>query len=247
MTTAIIGGTGFADLGADMRPVGSADTPYGRASGAWTASPCWPGALFLNRHGADGTRYLPHEVNYRANMWLARQHGANRVLAVYAVGGIARDLEVGELVLPHQLIDYTWGRAHTFATGARPLHVDFAEPFDAGVRQALDAAAADAGVPARRGAVYGCAQGPRLETIAEIERMAADGCDVVGMTAMPEVALARELELPLGGVCLVVNPAAGRAPPGRTIVDLDGVVRAGRPRLERVLKACCARLSGTGS
>lgn len=238
MKVGLIGGTGLADLGGASRAIGDRETPYGPASARLRAFEEWPSALFLNRHGDDGgPRFLPHEVNYRANLWLLREHGAGAVLAVYAVGGIAPQLEVGDLVVPHQLIDYTWGRAHTVATGAQPLYVDFREPFDAAMRSAVLRAAAAANVTARDGGVYGCTQGPRLETAAEIDRMERDGCAVVGMTAMPEAALARELNLPLAGVCLVVNPAAGRGPPGPTVAQADEVVAGARSRLVALLRA----------
>lgn len=241
MKVGVIGGTGLDGLEGGSRPLGEAATPYGPASAPVRAFEGWPSALFLNRHGDEhGPRFLPHEVNYRANLWLLRERGAGAVLAVYAVGGIAAELAVGDLVLPDQLIDYTWGRAHTIATGANPLHVDFRDPFDDALRDDVLRAAAAVDVPVCAGGVYGCTQGPRLETAAEIERMARDGCDVVGMTAMPETALAREMNLPLAGVCLVVNPAAGRGPPGPTVGDFGAVVAGARPRLVRLLEASIA-------
>lgn len=241
MKVGVIGGTGLDGLEGGSRPLGETATPYGPASAPVRAFEGWPSALFLNRHGDEnGPRFLPHEVNYRANLWLLRERGAGAVLAVYAVGGIAAELAVGDLVIPDQLIDYTWGRAHTIATGANPLHVDFRDPFDAALRDAVLGVAAAVDVSVRAGGVYGCTQGPRLETAAEIERMARDGCDVVGMTAMPETALARELNLPLAGVCLVVNPAAGKGPPGPTVGDVGAVVASARPRLARLLEASVA-------
>lgn len=241
MKVGLIGGTGLDGLDGESRPLGEAETPYGPASARVREFAHWPSALFLNRHGDEGgPRFLPHKVNYRANIWLLRERGARAALAVYAVGGIAAELKVGDLLVPDQLIDYTWGRAHTVATGANPLHVDFSDPFDARARDAVLGAAAAADVPVCAGGVYGCTQGPRLETAAEIERMARDGCAVVGMTAMPEAALAREMKLPLAGVCLVVNPAAGRGPPGPTAGDVHAVIGRVRPRLARLLKACVA-------
>lgn len=237
----LIGGTGLARPDGGWLPLGDARTPYGPASGSILGASRWPGLLYLDRHGGGGERLLPHEVNYRANLWLLRERGAERVLAIYAVGGIATELPVGGLVLPHQLIDYTWGRAHTFAGregGEGAAHVDFAEPFDAGLRQALRRAGSAAGVDVHDGGVCGCTQGPRLETAAEVDRMANDGCTLVGMTAMPEAALARELALPFAAVCLVVNPAAGRGPPGApTAADVHQVVAAARRPLIRLLTA----------
>ncbi len=241
MKIGLIGGTGFGGLEGESHALGDTKTPYGAASAPVRKFAHWPGALFLNRHGDEGgPRFLPHEVNYRANLWLLRERGAGAVLAIYAVGGIAAELEEGDFVVPDQLIDYTWGRAHTVATGASPLHVDFCDPFDALMRDDVLRAATAADVPVRAGGVYGCTQGPRLETAAEIERMARDGCAMVGMTAMPETALAREMNLPLAGVCLVVNPAAGRGPPGPTAAAVHAVVTIARPRLERLLRASIA-------
>ena len=237
MKIGLIGGTGLGGLDGQSRPLGDAKTPYGPASARVRVFERWPSVLFLNRHGdAGGPRFLPHEVNYRANLWLLRERGAGAVLAVYAVGGIAPELEVGDLVIPDQLIDYTWGRAHTVATGVQPLYVDFRDPFDAAMRSAVLRAADAADVTVTAAGVYGCTQGPRLETAAEIDRMARDGCTVVGMTAMPEAALARELDLPLAGVCLVVNPAAGRGPPGPTVQHVDAVITEARPRLLALLR-----------
>ena len=241
MKIGLIGGTGFGGLEDESHVLGDTKTPYGAASAPVRKFAHWPGVLFLNRHGDEGgPRFLPHEVNYRANLWLLRERGAGAVLAIYAVGGIVAELEVGDFVVPNQLIDYTWGRAHTIATGANPLHVDFCDPFDALMRDDVLRAATAVDMPAHAGGVYGCTQGPRLETGAEIERMARDGCAVVGMTAMPETALAREMNLPLAGVCLVVNPAAGRGPPGPTAAAVHAVVTRARPRLERLLKASIA-------
>lgn len=243
MAVGLIGGTGFAAPG-DASPL-PAETPFGPA--VLRALAGWPDVLFVDRHGAAGARLLPHEVNYRANLWALREHGARAVLAVYAVGGIAPALQVGDLVLPRQLIDYTWGRAHTYATGACPRHIDFRDPFHPAARQAVLRAATAAKLAAHDGGVYGATQGPRLETAAEIDRMARDGCTVVGMTAMPEAALARELDLPLAGVCLVVNPAAGRGPPGPTAAGVETVVARAQAPLERLLRAGVAALTASSA
>ena len=241
----IIGGTALMELDAEWRSDADAATPYGMASAPLARCKRWPGVLFLNRHGAGG-RFLPHQVNYRANLWLLREQGVEAVFSVYAVGGIAPELGVGEVVIPHQLIDYTWGRAHTFADGVTGgvavSHVDFAEPFDEGLRHALARAAVRTDLAIRAGGVYGCTQGPRLETALEIDRLARDGCTIVGMTAMPEAALARELDLPFAGLSLVVNTAAGRGPPGPTVAGWAEVVAARRERLTRLLTAAVAML-----
>ena len=198
-----------------------------------------PNAVFLNRHG-DGHTLLPHEINYRANLWMLRELGVEAVLAVLTVGGIAADAKDGDFVLPHQIVDYTWGREHTFSTGATLFHADFSEPFDLSLRGEVGAAFERAEERFHNGGVYGCTQGPRFESAAEIDRMDRDGCTVVGMTAMPEAGLARELELPYAGICMVVNPAAGRGATVLDIADLRAVVAGMQPRLLRVLSAFLA-------
>lgn len=208
----VIGGTGIPQL-AGLAPVAAhhPDTPYGAPSG-----PIQEGQLagrrvfFLQRHGSPGV-IPPHLVNYRANLWALHALGVREIVAINAVGGISSGMEPGRLVVPDQLIDYTWGREHTFDDGSdgQLRHIDFTEPYDPELRMALLAAAREAGIACAETAVYGATQGPRLETAAEIRRMAADGCDVVGMTGMPEAALARELGLAYASVCMVVNPAAG--------------------------------------
>ena len=234
MTLGIIGGTGLAALG--ERPAfatDSADTPFGQASETPRRFAELPNAVFLNRHG-EGHTVPPHRINCRANLWLLNELGVDAIVAVFAVGGIARSLGDGDFVLPDQLVDYTWGRDHTFAGPDHFRHVDFSEPFDAGLRLTLAESASRIGLDLRDG-VYGCTQGPRFETAAEIDRMDRDGCTVVGMTAMPEAALARELGLPYAGVCLVVNPAAGRGPASLELADMLNVVANAQPTMRRLL------------
>ncbi len=209
----IIGGTGLtqlANLEITHRKV--ARTPWGEPSGALTFGRiCGQDVIFLARHGYGHT-IPPHEVNYRANLWALKDHGVDRVVSVATVGGIRPELIPGTLVIPDQIIDYTHGRASTFAVyGDKPVvHHDFTYPYCAAMRVALLQAAASAGIGLRDGGVYGAAQGPRLETAAEINRMERDGADMVGMTGMPEAYLARELALCYATVGAVVNYAAGR-------------------------------------
>lgn len=177
--------------------------------------------IWLARHG-EPHRIAPHLVNYRANIDLLARLDVCGVVALTTVGGISDRAATGAWLLPDQLIDYTWGRAHTFSDADDLLHADFAEPFDAALRADLAAAARRAGVGVVEGGVYGATQGPRFETAAEIVRMARDGCDVVGMTAMPEAGLARERGLRYALLSLVVNPAAGRA---ADPFDLDAIRR----------------------
>ena len=233
---AVIGGTGLEALGGDPEPVlDSAETPYGPASAIPRRVVASPNAVFLNRHG-DGHVLLPHEINYRANIWLLNELGVRAIVAVFAVGGITPSLTDGTLALPTQIVDYTWGREHTFSTRENLYHADFSEPFDAGVRGRLLDAAERSGVALVDHGVYGATQGPRFETVAEIDRMERDGCTVVGMTGMPEAGLARELEIPYAGLCMVVNPAAGRGPAVLTVEDMYAAVAAAQPRLLRLIE-----------
>jgi 5'-methylthioinosine phosphorylase len=208
---AIIGGSGAGELVHESAEIiDTVTTRWGDASGPLLK---WQEAghelLYLGRHGPD-SKIPPHRVNYRANIQLLADQNPDYVLATNAVGAIAAHLRPGMLVIPQQLIDYTWGRAHTFFDGddAGVQFVDFTEPYDPEFRAQIIAAAAE--VPHEAGGVYGVTQGPRLETPAEIDRMERDGCTVVGMTSMPEAALARELGLTYAAVCSVVNTAAGR-------------------------------------
>ncbi len=216
-TIGLIGGTGalaVADAEPDSRRR-PATTPYGE-----TSSPMlrWETDRarfhFIARHGLDGS-IPPHRVNYRANVWALHEQVPDYVIGINAVGGITAFAVPARLIFPDQLVDYTWGRAHTFADGEmQPLqHVEFTAPFGARARTALAAAAGAVGLDFHPTGTYGATQGPRLETAAEIDRMERDGCDIVGMTGMPEAALAREVGLDYAICGVVVNWAAGR-PPG---------------------------------
>ncbi len=167
--------------------------------------------LALRRHGDDHS-LPPHLVNYRANLLALQTLGVNAVIALNTVGSVSMRRDSGQLAVPDQLIDYTWGREHTvFAEPAAGFdHVDFTEPFATELRQGLLAAAATAGVDCYDGGVYAATQGPRLETAAEVDRLERDGADYVGMTAMPEASIARELGLAYACLSLIVNRAAGR-------------------------------------
>ena len=241
---AIIGGSGLAKLGnltgTRRREV---RTPYGEPSAALTLGEiAGREVLFLARHG-DGHTIAPHEVNYRANIWSLRDAGAKEIVSVATVGGIAPHAGPGALLVPHQIVDYSWGRASTYfqGPGVPVKHIDFTEPYSRPLRERLLAAAAGCGEAAHDGGVYAVTQGPRLETAAEIERLARDGCDVVGMTAMPEAALARELELPYAAIAVVANHAAGRGD-SRTAVSLEAisaVLDEAMERVRRILEQVC--------
>ncbi len=209
---AVIGGSGLYDFpGLENTTRQAVDTPYGAASGD-VAIGDFAGmrVAFLARHGQSHS-LPPHRVNYRANLWALHSLGARRVIGVNAVGGIRADMGPRVIVVPDQLIDYTHGRYTSFCDveGAEVKHIDFSEPYTESLRRQLLAAARSAGIAVVDGGCYGATQGPRLETRAEIARMRRDGCDLVGMTGMPEAALARELALEYACVALVANFAAG--------------------------------------
>lgn len=235
---AIIGGTGLTQLpGFRLRETLRLDTPYGMPS-ADILSGDYAGreVLFLARHGHPH-RIPPHQVNYRANLWALKEAGAQAILAVNAVGGIHSAMGAGHLCVPHQIVDYTYGRAHTFYEGdiEHVTHIDFSFPYDEALRQRLIAGLAAEGFLFSSHGVYGCTQGPRLETAAEIVRMERDGCDIVGMTGMPEAALARELALPYACLALVVNAAAGKAVGVITMSDIEAALAEGIVKIRAVL------------
>jgi purine nucleoside phosphorylase len=233
---ALILGSGFERLGLEVLTRSPTKTPYGEPS-----SPVLNvriGAAHvacIARHGEDHA-FAPHEINYRANLWALQQRGIRTCIGVNTVGAIAADLLPGELAVPDQLIDYTSGRVATFGgAGAPVVHADFTEPFSPVLRGRISAAMADCGYP-RHAGTYGVTQGPRLETAAEINRMLRDGCAMVGMTAMPEAVLARELGIDYAICAVVVNYAAGRTPAAGSIdAQISRFMAAGLERLATVL------------
>lgn len=221
---AVIGGTGLTEieeLEIIHREV--VHTPYGEPSGQFTHGQLGDKhILFLARHGYAHS-IPPHKVNYRANIWALRSLGVSKIVAVAAVGGITAEMGPRKIIVPNQIIDYTSARAHTFfEEGLTSVtHIDFSQPYDETLRQAMLAAGEKAGVPLIDGGVYGATQGPRLETVAEINRMERDGCDLVGMTAMPEASLARELGMDYASYNVVANWAAGKG--GDETISLDDI------------------------
>ncbi|TDJ23260.1 MAG: S-methyl-5'-thioinosine phosphorylase [Gammaproteobacteria bacterium] len=230
---ALIGGTGLNSIDGIEALGTSLQTPYGLAS-APLGTRRWAGhdVLFLARHGRPH-QIAPHRINYRANLWLLQQQGADCVIATNAVGGITSHCAPGAIVLPDQLIDYSWGREHSYADEQQLRHVEFGVPYHAGLRATLMAAAEQLSMGLVTSGTYGCTQGPRLETAAEIDRMERDGCDLVGMTGMPEAGLARELDLPYVALCLVVNEAAGR---GTGPIDEGEIGRVSRAGMGAIVK-----------
>ncbi|MDY6813858.1 MAG: S-methyl-5'-thioinosine phosphorylase [Pseudomonadota bacterium] len=239
---AIIGGTGLTSLASfALERHEPRATPWGLPSapvqrGRFGDHP----VLFLPRHGQRHT-LAPQQVNYRANLWALRAAGAQVVLAVAAVGGIHPALGPGRVAVPDQLIDYTSGRAHSYARAGDFTHVDFTEPYDPHWRGRLLAAATAADVAVLAQGTYGVTNGPRLETAAEVRRLQRDGCDMIGMTAMPEAALARELGLPYAAVAASVNWAAGMGPAGQDIhAEIAASLETSLAAVRRILLAALA-------
>lgn len=237
---AIIGGTGLTSLeGLEIVRREVVHTPYGEPSG-----PLAHGVLndreivFLPRHGATHT-IPPHMVNYRANLWALKHIGVRRIIAVAAVGGIHAEMRPTRLAFPDQIIDYTYSRGHTFFEDGldHVTHIDFTHPYCGELRELLIRAADNAGLDAWERGTYGATQGPRLETTAEIDRMERDGCDMVGMTGMPEAALARELELCYATCAVSANWAAGRSDHEITMEEIGENLHVGMDRVRTLLRA----------
>lgn len=237
---AVIGGSGLYGLDGDFRVEShkTLNTPYGEISadlmsGQLKESP----VIFLPRHGTSH-QIPPHKINYRANLWALHEIGVSHVIAVNAVGGI--NYGPHSLVLPDQIIDYTSGRAHTYFDGddSEPGHIDFTYPYSQAVREKIILASQSGDFQLKTAAIYGCTNGPRLETSAEIDKMKRDGCNIIGMTGMPEAALARELEMEYASIALVVNWCAGIE---KTILQMDQI----RQVLDRGMKSVLQLINTT--
>jgi len=242
---AIIGGTGLTNLpNLEVTNKEVVRTPYGDPSGYLTYGQIGPAVVvFLARHGYGHT-LTPHEVNYRANIWALKSVGVTRILAVNAVGGVAENMGPGVLAVPDQVIDYTYGRKHTFFEGDTPVtHIDFTDPYCVRARMLYLAAAKQVGVAVLESGTIGVTQGPRLETRAEVTRLARDGCTMVGMTTMPEASLAREQGISYATLALSMNHAAGlgSSSAGIKLSDADAVLKVGMEKVKTIL-ACAVGL-----
>ncbi len=238
---AVIGGSGLSQLASlEVTQRKVMRTPYGEPSAALTFGRIRGKTLvFLARHGYGHT-VAPHEVNYRANLWALKEQQVAGVVSVASVGGIRRDLGPGTLLVPDQIIDYTWGRSATYfeGAGAPVTHIDFTEPYTQSLRQRILAAAVACGERIIDGGVYAATQGPRLESAAEINRLERDGADIVGMTGMPEAALARELGLDYATVAVSANFAAGRGDSEHAIPleRIEAVLAEAMGRVRRIIE-----------
>ena len=246
---AVIGGSGLTQLAnLEITHRRIVRTPYGEPSGPLTFGHI--GAqqvVFLARHGYGHT-LAPHEINYRANLWALQAQEVKRVISVCTVGGIAESLAAGMIAVPDQIMDYTWGRPSTFFEGAQAAvtHIDFTHPYCEETRAMTLSAAREAGVPVVDGGTYATTQGPRLETKAEIDRLERDGATMVGMTGMPETALARELGLSYAALAVVVNPAAGRGSSARSVSleDIPKVIEVAMAKVRLIVEKVVERHGG---
>ncbi|ANO51125.1 S-methyl-5'-thioinosine phosphorylase [Woeseia oceani] len=239
---AIIAGSGFAKFGGDSAGE-SVNTRFGAPSSPLKQLQFANHSVYvIVRHGEDHD-IPPHAINYAANLVALKDAGVDRVIAINTVGAISREYRPGQLVVPEQLIDYTWGRVHSiyYEPCATLDHIDFTDPFSPGLRSMLLEAASRAETECHDGGVYGVTQGPRLETMREVDKLERDGVDIVGMTAMPEAAIARELGMDYACLSLVVNMAAGR---GDKAIheDIEDSTMTAKMQAMRVLKAFFQRL-----
>lgn len=212
MTLAIIGGTGLEKAAGslDKRQDEKFRTPYGEA--AFTRGRLDGGEIiFLARHGLKHD-VPPHLINYRANIRALKEAGVTHILAAASVGSLKNEISPGDFVLLDQFIDFTKARPATFSgEGAEFKHTDMTEPYDGTLRRLVLTEATEKGVELHKNGTYVCTEGPRFETPAEVRMFRTLGGDIVGMTGVPEVVLANELEIPYATLAVVTNYAAGFA------------------------------------
>ena len=237
---AIIGGTGLTQL-SDLVVIKreKIDTPYGAPSAEFvTGELNGKAVVFLARHGNPHT-IAPHKINYRANIWGLKQLGVEKIIAVAAVGGISHQMPPAHIAIPDQIIDYSYDRKHTFFDDEKhPLtHIDFSYPYNQALRVGLITAAAEVNINVCPIGTYGCTQGPRLETAAEIKRMEQDGCDLVGMTGMPEAALAKELGIDYAALSVIANWGAGKSEGEISMAEIEENLHVGMANVAKILKA----------
>jgi len=235
----LIGGTGLEQLeGLELIEQRWFDTPYGEPSSILTLGELDGVRLaFIARHGVPN-KIAPHLINYRANLDALKQIGVNTVLAVNAVGGIHENLGPARIAIPDQIIDYSYGRVHTIYDGVHhegAEYIDFTFPYTPAVREKLISAAKKLNLSVMTTGTYAVTQGPRLETSAEIRRYRQDGCDMVGMTGMPEAAIAKEMGLDYASIAVCVNWAAGIYESIATIEEIHTSLEAGMAQVHQLI------------
>lgn len=236
---AIIGGSGLSELDdLIIKERKQLTTPFGQPSSEILIGElAGQSVLFLPRHGQNHT-IPPHKINYRANIWALHSLGVEAIIAVAAVGGIRSDMAPGVIAVPDQIIDYTYGREHSFFSDdfCSDNHIDFTYPYDQTLRQRLCYVASQLNIELVDGGTYGATQGPRLETAAEIKRMAQDGCAMVGMTGMPEAALARELNMNYATCAVMANWAAGLSDGLITMAEIERTLEQGMKQVKQLIQ-----------
>ena len=236
---AIIGGTGLTSLaGVEITETREVETPYGSPSNALSFGTFGDKEIiFLARHG-DPHTIQPHKINYRANIHALKENGVENIIAVNAVGGITPEMHPGRIVIPEQIIDYTYGRKHTFFEDKldEVTHIDLTNPYSVDLREQLTSTPVILDLNVFVGGVYAATQGPRLETSAEIKKLEKDGCNIVGMTGMPEAALARELNINYVCLSLVVNWAAGKSDEEITMAVIEKYLEDGMEKVKLLLE-----------
>jgi len=236
---AIIGGTGLTSLaGVEITETREVETPYGSPSSALSFGTMGDKEIiFLPRHG-NPHAIPPHKINYRANIYALKENGVKNIIAVNAVGGITSEMHPERIVVPEQIIDYTYGRKHTFFEDKldEVTHIDFTNPYSVDLREQLTSNPVILDLNVFVGGVYAATQGPRLETAAEVDKLEKDGCDIVGMTGMPETALARELNINYVCLSLVVNWAAGKSDEEITMAVIEKHLEDGMEKVKLLLE-----------
>jgi 5'-methylthioinosine phosphorylase len=240
MTLAVIGGTGLTQID-DLQVMErkTLQTPFGEPSSDYLIADLnGVKLIFLARHG-NPHRIPPHKINYRANIWGLKHLGVSNIIGVAAVGGITASMIPGHIAIPDQIIDYSYGREHTFFADdlEHVTHIDFSYPYAQPLRQRIIRAAEQAGIAITATGTYACTQGPRLETAAEIKRLGQDGCDLVGMTGMPEAALAKELDMAYANISVVANWGAGLIEGEITMAEIERNLEVGMSNAIGLLKA----------
>jgi len=249
MPIGVIGGSGLYDIdGLEIREEIALSTPYGATSSTYKLGTLDAAELvFLARHGSPH-RIPPHKVNYRANIWGFKSLGVEKIISIGAVGGITGEMRPGSIVILDQIIDMTMGaRAATFYDEEKVVHIDFTHPYCYEMREIFIQAAGDISLPVKKNGTYICVNGPRLETEKEIQFFSFIGADVVGMTAMPEAALARELEICFTGISIVTNYAAGIAGAKLTTTEVVESMGNSLGAIKALLRAAVPRIPGRRS
>lgn len=241
----IIGGSGLYDIkGLTTKEKKKITTPYGKPSDEYRIGKIGDTeVIFLPRHGAHHS-IPPHMINYRANIYGFKKLNVERIISVSAAGGIKKGLKPGDIVIADKIVDMTRNRKNTFYDGKegrnrlvpRVVHIDFTEPYCPEMRKILLKAGKSVRVPLKNSGTYVAVEGPRLETASEIKAFGILGADVVGMTGMPEAALARELEICYSAIVLVANFAAGIKKKKLTVAEVMEAMKASMEKIKSLLK-----------